>query len=631
MLPKSGVTCEDDSLVTAPQVPNLRHKIIWSEECIEDYQVLVSHQLKKLREDWFIPGSDSSVSILLNLTNVILSMAATETNKSVSLAKPHRLKSVKSSQEVKEAHRILKKAHVKFKSSATSHDKNLAYAILVQAKKSYRFLVRQLNHKEASHRDSQLFSLYSGNASDLYRKIRSSKLSSHCSVPYLQVGDKKYPGTRVGDGMFDSISNLKKLDQVALSSTPCYDSWSEDYQYILQLCKDKRDIPEISYEDSTSILHSMKSSVSDFWSITPSHYTNAGVHGLCHFNFLLNRVIMDINTSSVKELNTAYALLLHKGHNKPKTSDRSYRTISTCPVIAKGLDIYIHKLFRDLWNKAQAETQYQGEGRNHDLAALLITEAVQQSLHFHHQPIFLLFLDARSAFDRVVISFLMRSFYLNGMTGQSIIYLNNRHSNRITFLEWDKLLMGPIADEQGLEQGGCTSSEGYKMYNNDLLKLLQKSSQGVDLGNGLTVSGIGQADDIALVSNNIFNLFHLLYLALIYSQKYHIELCPDKTKLLMMKNHLDNKIVAFNPITINGKQISFSQQAEHVGIIRSVEGNIPNLMNRLSSHRKALAAKLGTGIAKSHRGNLAAALKIEKLYAMPVLFSGLPSLVLTQA
>ena len=92
---------------------------------------------------------------------------------------------------------------------------------------------------------------------------------------------------------------------------------------------------------------------------------------------LLNRVIMDINTSSVKELNTDYALLLHKGHNKPKTSDRSYRTISTCPVIAKELDIYFHKLFRDMWNKAQAETQHQGEGGNHDLAALLITEAVQ--------------------------------------------------------------------------------------------------------------------------------------------------------------------------------------------------------------------------------------------------------------
>ena len=52
VLPKSEVTCEDDSLVTAPQVPNLRHKTIWSEECIEDYQVLVSPQLKKLREDW---------------------------------------------------------------------------------------------------------------------------------------------------------------------------------------------------------------------------------------------------------------------------------------------------------------------------------------------------------------------------------------------------------------------------------------------------------------------------------------------------------------------------------------------------------------------------------------------------
>ena len=112
------------------------------------------------------------------------------------------------------------------------------------------------------------------------------------------------------------------------------DSWSEDSRYILELCKNKQDIPLITLEQSTEILLHMKPTVNDFWSVTPQHFRNAGKEGFCHFNFLLNRVIMEINTSSVKELNTVYALLLHKGHGKSRTSDRNYRTISTCPVIA---------------------------------------------------------------------------------------------------------------------------------------------------------------------------------------------------------------------------------------------------------------------------------------------------------
>ena len=163
----------------------------------------------------------------------------------------------------------------------------------------------------------------------------------------------------------------------------------------------------------------MKPHVSDFWSITPLHYLNAGQEGLIHFNFLLNFIINDINLASVKELNTVCALLLHKGHGKPKTNSRSYRTISSCPVLAKALDMYIHQLFITKWNQDQAATQYQGEGSNHDLAALLLTETIQYSLHISKEPLFLLFLDAKSAFDTVVARFLIRNLYCTGMEGKS--------------------------------------------------------------------------------------------------------------------------------------------------------------------------------------------------------------------
>ena len=64
-------------------------------------------------------------------------------------------------------------------------------------------------------------------------------------------------------------------------------------------------------------------------------------------------------------------------------------------------------------------------------------------------------------------------------------------------------------------------------------------------------------------------------------------------------------------------------------MIRSCDGNMPKLMKRFTAHRRALQANLPSGTARRHRGNIAAGLKVEKIYSMPVLYSGLASLVLT--
>ena len=98
--------------------------------------------------------------------------------------------------------------------------------------------------------------------------------------------------------------------------------------------------------------------------------------------------------------------------------------------------------------------------------------------------------------------------------------------------------------------------------------MVQKSGQGVDLGNGLVISGIGQADDVALVSNSLHNLSNILNLALNYCTKYHIGLSPDKTKLLAVSKNA-GQFVPYNPIRIGGENIGFSSEAEHVGILRS--------------------------------------------------------------
>ena len=154
------------------------------------------------------------------------------------------------------------------------------------------------------------------------------------------------------------------------------------------------------------------------------------------------------------------------------------------------------------------------------------------------------------------------------------------------------------------------------------------SCLGVRLKN-LTVSSIGQADDTLLLSNNIFALSYLLELTSSFCSKYLVTLSAEKTRLQVYRASKHDAEILNNPIRINDKPVPFCGEAEHVGILRSTEGNGPAILSRLASHRKALASILHTGLAKGHRGNPMSSIRIHQLYAVPVLFSGIPSLVLS--
>ena len=362
---------------------------------------------------------------------------------------------------------------------------------------------------------------------------------------------------------------------------------------------------------------------------------NAGMEGARHFAFLLNILIQNINLSSLEELNSVWAMILHKGHGKDGESDRSYRTISTCPFLAKALDKYVGSLYESCWSKAQAETQFQGTGSSHELASLLLSECIQFSLFTNKKPLYVIFLDAKSAFDKILREFCIKDAFLAGTQDQGLIYLDNRLKNRKTYVEWNKVLMGPIHDKLGVEQGGCNSDRLYKLANNKELKVTQESHLGLSLGS-VHVASIGQADDVALVSDNIHKLQCLLHLAMEYAAEYHIEMVPDKTKLLCYtpRGHQAEtdywKLVS--PVSIGSLRIPFTEEAEHVGVLRCTRpGNMASVLARQSAHTKAVFGVLFTGIARRHYGNPAASLRIERLYGAPVLLSGLSSLILNKS
>ena len=104
----------------------------------------------------------------------------------------------------------------------------------------------------------------------------------------------------------------------------------------MELARHAAPIPNIELWQSVELLFSVRQDVNDLFSITASHFINAGSAGLCHFHLLMSALLSNLNNCNLSEINDIWAVTLHKGHNKDKESDRSYRTISTCPLLAKA-------------------------------------------------------------------------------------------------------------------------------------------------------------------------------------------------------------------------------------------------------------------------------------------------------
>ena len=477
-------------------------------------------------------------------------------------------------------------------------------------------------------RDENLHSILSTNPQAAYKQLRSVKSTKTASISELKVGDKVFRGEKVANSFHEHIKDLKMKDD-DIKNCPSCESFKFDYKLIREISMHNRNIPKVTLAKAETLLHSLRPHVCDHYNITALHYIHGGPSALLHFQFLLNSAIENIEATSCDEFNIAHACVLYKGHSKDKNLSSSYRTLSSCPFTAKCLDFYVRELSISEWSEAKAETQFLGPGMSHELGALLLSETITHSINSLNAPLFCLFLDARSAFE--IIS---RKLHLIGTSGHRLLYIDNRLKHQKTFLEWNNKVLGPIHDEIGFKQGGVSSCELYVAYSNQHLDAAQDSGLGVTVGD-VNVAAVGQADDVALVSNDIFFLKNLLQLSLDYCIKHHVILAPEKTKLLVFSAPRHKKIVeqqvSINTLSINNIPIKISSVAEYVGVLRSPDGNLPHILGRISSHSKALFSVLPAGLAENHNSNPGAALKVQALSALPVLLSGMATLCLSSS
>ena len=75
-----------EPIIIAPKLANERHRIIWSDDGIKNYQSLLIPNLERLQQLWLTSNTRSCASMFIGSTNNILAACATATNRSFSLS-----------------------------------------------------------------------------------------------------------------------------------------------------------------------------------------------------------------------------------------------------------------------------------------------------------------------------------------------------------------------------------------------------------------------------------------------------------------------------------------------------------------------------------------------------------------
>ena len=302
-----------------PSIINTKHRIKWSEEGILDYRNLLSPRLQNIQNNWRNPASPISFSVLLQCTNEALTAAAKLSNKSIDLSKELPPKRIFKVPEVTAAEKVKKTAHNNLQKatsdpSTTPLQLSMAKDAFSDARGAHRRVWRRHQANAEQERDRKLSSICTKNPSEAYKHLKTARASSSKKISEIKVGDTVYSDKDVATGFYHNIENLKtNLDPATENCSTCI-SFKFDHKLITEICKAGEKIPPLSLIEAEKLLHSLKPSVCDHWSISANHYINGGPIALKHFQLLMNLAFDDIENTTFDEVNTAHACILYKGH-----------------------------------------------------------------------------------------------------------------------------------------------------------------------------------------------------------------------------------------------------------------------------------------------------------------------------
>ena len=164
------------------------------------------------------------------------------------------------------------------------------------------------------------------------------------------------------------------------------------------------------------------------------------------------------------------------------------------------------------------------------------------------------------AFDKVPRQLLFEKLYKLGIRGKIFRVIRNIYSKNKAKVLFGSYLSPEFDIRSGVMPGSKLGPLLFLIFVNDLLNTLHESELGAKLDK-LTISTLGFADDIVLISDSPEKLQRLIDMCLGWAQQNHMEFNSSKCKVMVL-----NRSCTGLEFTLYGKKLDIVKSYKYLGV-----------------------------------------------------------------
>jgi hypothetical protein len=352
-------------------------------------------------------------------------------------------------------------------------------------------------------------------------------------------------------------------------------------------------ITEKELKDAINSINRRKSA--DYYNITIDHFLYSEDQIISILLLLINNIFRAGEIPDSLKIGLLSPIYKNKGSKHDATN---YRGITVLPVLSKIFEsiikVRIQPNIQNMQNTSQRGFTKGASPRN---AALPVEEANRTSADEKNNG-YLVLLDAKAAFDKVVHSHLFRRIYQAGIQNKTWSLISNLHQETKSCIKWKSSNSEMFDVKMGVRKGGFLSADLYKLYINPLLDHLQNVSVRHRIGN-IKNNNTGCADDVALISQDIYDSQIMVNMAVDFAKSEGYEFQPQKSVVIdiIEKNKKKTNTVKEIHLKMGDKPMPNVDRATHLGIIRttSMKSNIrANVDENITKPRRSAYILFGT-------------------------------------
>jgi hypothetical protein len=243
----------------------------------------------------------------------------------------------------------------------------------------------------------------------------------------------------------------------------------------------------------------------------------------------------------------------------------NYRPIAITSIFSKVLELLI---LNKHWTPLETSDNQFGFKQTHSTDMCIF--ALQQVIDMYialSSPVFICYLDASKAFDRINHWKLFNILIQRGFPKATVRLIVYWYTSQSFIIQWGNCLSDGFTVSNGVRQGGVLSPMFFNLYIDDLSRALTNSKTGCNLNN-VFVNHFFYADDAVLVAPSPIALQKLIRCCEIFAKDNDIIFNTKKTVCMYIKSR-KFKDLKLPTLYLYGKPLKLVETETYLGFVMS--------------------------------------------------------------